>query len=193
MKSTKLTFALLTAMLVPFALVGCGSNESDMDAGISMPDAEVVVDAGPTLYPLSAGTYCYDVMAIAPGYADGCALAVETVVGGSLPGTYDAATGQFTLGTEGSLGTGLLSNNVGTLLRDGMTSDASAPTCTWHQSDTTVMTMIGQNQFTAQVVETENTFAAACAPYIPTAGTCTSTWTWTFGINATKSPTTGCK
>jgi hypothetical protein len=189
MKAIK-QFALLAAALAPFAIAGCGSNTTDTDAGTSMPDAEVVVDSGPTLYALSAGTYCYDIMAVS-GVADGCELGVASLVGtAALPGTYEATTGQFTLGTEGSLGTGLISNNMGTLLRDGMTSDGAA--CTWHQKDTTVMIMVGQNNFTAQVSETEDTFAATCAP-IPTGGTCTSTWTWTFGINAAKLPANGCK
>jgi hypothetical protein len=191
MKAIK-QFVLLAAALAPFAIAGCGSNDSDLDAGTSMPDAEMVVDSGPTLYALSAGTFCYDIMGVS-GVADGCELGVAALVGtAALPGTYDATTGQFTLGTEGSLGTGLISNNMGTLLRDGMTSDVAVPACTWHQSDTTVMVMVAQNNFTAQVTETQNTFAAACAP-IPTGGTCTSTWTWTFGINAAKSPATGCK
>jgi hypothetical protein len=193
----KIKLVLLAAALAPFAIAGCGSNDSDLDAGTSMPDAEVVVDSGPTLYALSAGTYCYDVLAVA-GVADGCGILVDDkgvvgLVGISLPGTYDATKGQFTLGTEGSLGTGLISNNMGTLLRDGLTADVAAPSCTWHQKDTTEMIMVGQNNFTAQVTETQDTFAAACAPLIPTGGTCTSTWTWTFGINAAKLPATGCK
>lgn len=181
MNSKNLLLGLAGLGVASLVLASCGSNTTDMDAGTTMPGD----DAGPVIYPLSEGTYCYDVKAISPGYADGCQLAVASLVGQALPGTYVSATGQFTLGTEGSLGTGLVNANVATLQRDGTMTDSTAPTCSWHQTDTTTMTMTGQNMFTAAVVETENTFAAACNP-APTGGTCTSSWTWTLAINANK-------
>ena len=181
MKTQKLSLGLVAIALASFAVARCGSNTTE-----SVPDAST----GPVLYPLSAGTYCYDVTAVS-GVVDGCDIGVKDLVGTALPGTYDSGAGTFTLGNSGSLGIGAISNNSGTLLRDGTTSDASAPSCTWHQTDTTTITMTDQNMFTASVVETQDTFAAACVP----AGTaCVSSWTWTMSISATsKSPSNGCQ
>jgi hypothetical protein len=180
MKTQKLSLGLVAIALASFAVARCGSNTTE-----SVPDGST----GPVLYPLSTGPYCYDVTGVS-GVVDGCGIAPASVVGTALPGTYDQAAQTFTLGTEGSLGVGVLSNNTGTLLRDGTTSDSSAPSCTWHQTDTTTITMMAQNMFTASVVETEDTFAAACgAASTP----CTSSWTWTMSINAAKSPTSGCQ
>jgi hypothetical protein len=157
--------------------VSCGSSTStEPDAG---PDAAPTE----TLYPLSEGTYCYDVTAIS-AVVDGCQIAPGAYVGASLPGTYTTPT--FILGTDGSLGQGNLAHNTGTLLRDGSTSDQDAPTCNWHQTDTTTVTLTALNTFTASVVETQDTFALACGTTAPPAGSCTSSWTWTMVINANK-------
>jgi len=180
MKTQKLSLGLVAIALASFAAARCGSNTTE-----SVPDAST----GPTLYPLSTGTYCYDVTGVS-GVVDGCGITPGDAVGSAYPGTYDQTAQTFTLGNQGSLGVGTLSNNTGTLLRDGTTSDSSAPSCTWHQTDTTTLTMTDQNMFTVSVVETEDTFAAACVP----AGTpCTSSWTWTMSIDAAKSPASGCK
>jgi hypothetical protein len=178
--SKKLILAL--ALMAAPAIIGCGSNtEETVDSGT--PGA----DAG--LFGLSAGDNCYTVTAIATGYADGCDLGVEMLVTQSLPLKYTAATATVELGTEGSLGGGVIANNVGTLVRDGDTSfDA---TCTLHQTDTTQLTMIANNMFTVTVTEVQSNFGTGCAAAdVPVGGTCTSTWTWTMtrSTDATEEP-----
>jgi hypothetical protein len=163
--------------IAALASLGCGSNTTDADAGYTY-DATT----GPTIYPMSDGTWCFDITGVS-AVSDGCGLDVASLVGKALPGTYVATSGQFTLGTEGSLGTGLINANQATLLRKGDPSDGAG--CSWHQEDTSNLTMTGQNMFTVQVTETENNFSAACTP-IPTGGTCTSTWIWTMGIDAAR-------
>jgi len=178
-RNTILALALVAAP----ALIGCGSNtEETVDSGTPSPDT------GITLFGLSAGDNCYTVTAIAPGYVDGCEIGVETVVNASLPMNYTAATATVVLGTEGSLGGGVIANNEGTLVRSGATS--FSPTCTLQQTDTTQLTMIANNMFTVTVTEVQSGFAAACGALAPAAGTCTSTWTWTMqkSIDATLVP-----
>ena len=163
---------LALVLIAAPALVGCGSNTTEsLDSGTS--DA-----AGITLFGLSAGDNCYTVTAIAPGYVDGCGDGVELVVNHSLPMNYTSATATVVLGTDGSLGGGVIANNMGTLVRDGNTS--FTPTCTLHQTDTTQLTMLANNMFTVTVQEVQSNFAAACGALAPAAGTCTSTWTWTM-------------
>jgi hypothetical protein len=177
---TLLKMSVLAFAFAAFGSVGCGSNTTDGDASYNYD-----VTTGPTVYPMSDGTYCFDILTVS-GVSDGCGLAVDTLVGYALPGTYVASTGQFTLGTEGSLGTGLINNNQATLLRKGDPSDGAG--CAWHQEDTTNLTMTGQNMFTVSVVETESNFLpASCAPTAAST-TCTSMWTWTMGINAARTP-----
>jgi hypothetical protein len=181
----KKLMSLLGLALASLLAVSCGSSTStDPDSGVG---PGVTYDAAPTetLYPLSEGTYCYDVTAIS-AVADGCGIAPGAVVGLALPASYTTPT--FVLGTEGSLGQGNLAHNTGTLLRDGSTSDSAAPTCNWHQMDTTVVTLTAQNTFTASVIETQDTFALACGATAPAAGSCTSSWTWTMVINSKKTP-----
>ena len=139
---------------------------------------------GTTLFPLSTGTNCYDVTGVS-GVTDGCELQVAVLLGKALPGTYVSSSGQFALGTEGTLGTGLLSQNKGTLLRDSSVTDPTLPGCSWHQTVTTYLTMTAQNQFTISVTENQDSITAACGA---TAPTCSSTWTWTMAIDAKKLP-----
>lgn len=175
MKTSKLWLALFG--IASLAIVGCGSNDSDTDAGTG--------DAGVTLYPMSDGTYCYKITGVS-AVTDGCTLGVASLVGSDLPGTYVSSTAAFTLGTSGSLGGGYISYNTATLSRTNTPSDTSNPSCTWSQTDTTLLTLTAQNAFTASVTETESGFATACGTTIPTGGSCTSTWTWTFAIDSTK-------
>lgn len=177
MKMLKISTVLLGLAL--FGVSGCGSSDSTDGAG----------DAGATLYGITPGTYCYKVTSIAPGYSDGCGLGVDQVVGLSLPGTQDTATGIFTLGTDGSLGGGEVRNNVATLIRQGQTSNPDVPACVWNQTDNTALTMTGENKFTASVTETKTDITAACSEAFVT---CTSTWTWTFEIT-TQSAAAGCE
>jgi hypothetical protein len=180
MKEKKTLPGLLGAALVACMVASCGSNTSSCDeTGCVAPDA----GSGGNTYALSQGTYCYDITGVS-AVSDGCQISVGSLVGQSLPGTYDGAGG-FTLGTDGSLGTGNINANTGVLSRDGNPTDPGPPVCSWHQTDTSTLTMTAQNTFTVSVVETENTFANTCSP-IPTGGTCTSSWTWTMAINGNK-------
>jgi len=162
--------------------LGCSSSSSDDDGGT---DGSVSDAAGGNLFGLTPGDYCFDVTAISD-VMDGCDLQVSSLVGKALPVNYVDTTGTVTVGTMGSLGTGTISNNVGTLNREGDTMDTAKPTCTWHQKDMSTLTLTATNQFTLQVTETESTFSTACNQ--PAAmNPCTSTWTWTMKIG-TKTP-----
>ena len=177
------TSKLLLGFLGVAALASCGTNTStDTDAAVNAQSD------GPVLYPLSPGTYCYQISAIAPGYVDDCKIGVETLVGEAYPGVYDSTTGIFTLGNDGSFGSGLLSHNAGTLTRVGDPSAPGIAGCTWHQTDQTMLVMIGQNEFTTSVTEIQTNIAPACGA----GSTCTSSWQWTFAINASKLVANGC-
>jgi hypothetical protein len=180
--------------------VGCSSSSSDCsDGGTCTTDAGSggtqggTGGAGPTLFGITEGTYCFDIVSIAAGASDGCDLGVASLVGQALPVNYVMATATVTLGTDGSLGAGPVASNMGTLTRDNMPTDPMMTTCTWHQTDTTTLVLTDTNQFTASVVENQSTFAAAPAcSSIPPGGMCTSTWTWTMKINGNKTPANGC-
>jgi len=163
----------LSTVVMGLALLGCGSS----DTTEGTPDG-----GGQTAYGISPGPYCYKITGVS-AVTDGCELGVAGLVGSALPGTYDAATGTLTLGTQGSLGGGVISYNQGTLVRTkGTVTDATAPGCSWSQADTTNVTVTAENQFTASVTETQDTIAAACGA---AATSCQSTWTWTFAIDGT--------
>ena len=119
---------------------------------------------------------------------DGCDIAPGSVVGGALPVNYTmtATTGTLSVGTMGAEGAGAIANNMGTLTRDGDTSDATMPLCTWHQTDTAQVTLTATNAFTITVTEVESNFSVACAAPAPT---CTSTWTWTMKKGSKTPPT----
>jgi hypothetical protein len=191
MKMLKLSAVLMGLSLVGFA--GCGSSDTEQynplaDTGVEpvIPDAGPV---GPTLYAITPGTWCYKVTTLS-AVSDGCDTGAATMVGKSIPGTYDATTGIFTLGTSGSLGGGAISNNVGALVRTKATvSDPATPGCSWKQADNTTINMTAENTFTASVVETQDTIASACGL---AATTCTSSWTWSMEIDGTQSAAAGC-
>lgn len=165
MKLLKISTVLMGLALLGFT--GCGSSDS----------TEGTPDSGVTVYGISPGAYCYKITGVS-AVNDGCGLDVLGQVGKALPGTYDASTGTFTLGTQGSLGGGVITYNQGTLVRvKGTMSDAD---CSWQQDDTTLVTMTAQNQFSASVTENQDTFAAACGLSFTS---CQSTWTWTFAID----------
>jgi hypothetical protein len=136
-------------------------------------------EVSPTLYGLSGGDNCYTITAIAPGYSDGCMLGVVTLTGQSLPMNYWGETGTVALGASGSLGSGAIRYNQGTLIREGDTSFAGT-TCTLHQTDTTQLQMLANDKFTVSVTEVESNFSPTCGADAPAGGTCTSTWTWTM-------------
>lgn len=107
------------------------------------------------------------------------------MVGFALPSNYNDNTGVLTLGTQGSLGGGVITYNQGTLVRvKGAVSDPSVPGCSWNQQDTALVTVTAENQFTASVTEKQDTIAAACGLGV---ASCTSTWSWTFVIDGSLS------
>jgi hypothetical protein len=166
-----LIFAL--ALVAAPILVGCGSNTTDsLDGGNS--------DVFIAPFGLTGGDSCFTITDIAPGFSDGCGLGVDKIVGTSLPLNYDGTTAIVTLGTQGSLGGGAISSNQGTLVRDNNPT-IDGTTCTYHQTDTSLLQMTADNAFTVTVTETQSTFGATCAAAdVPVGGTCTSTWKWTM-------------
>jgi len=173
----------LFSMLGVAALVaaGCSSSASDTDGS-----TDGATD-GETLFGLSTGDSCFDVDTVA-NVTDGCNVAPGAVVGSALLVNYMMSTATLTVGTMGAEGAGPIAHNMGTLTRDGNTSDSSMPLCTWHQTDTAQVTLTATNAFTITVTEMETNFATAC---VPAMANCTSTWTWTMK-KGTKTPP-GCQ
>jgi len=193
---TKTKYLLVGAMLtVGLGAAGCSSSSSCADGGIcdtGTGGAGGGGGGGPTLYALTPGTYCFDVLSVA-AVTDGCDIGVAgyySMPGApfALPVTYDMSAHTVSVGTNGSLGIGLVDQNVGTLMRDNMpTLPAPDQACTWRQMDTSSLQLTADNKFTLSVAETQSAFAgtttcAAAAMPVPAAGSCTSTWTWTFAI-----------
>jgi len=196
---TKTKFLLVGAMLsIGLGAAGCSSNSSCADGGICDTggagggNAGLGGTTGTTYYGLTPGTYCFDVLSVA-GVTDGCDIGVAAAYSTpakvfALPVTYDMTAGTVQVGTAGSLGIGLVSQNTGTLQRDNMpTLPAPDQACTWRQMDTSVLQLTAENKFTLSVTETQSAFAGAttCAAAqmpVPAAGSCTSTWTWTLAI-----------
>jgi len=173
MKSLMKSAFTMTLLGGIFAL-GCSSTGGGDDAG-----ADAGADTGPTLFGLTAGDSCFDVVSIQSGADDGCDLGVAGLVGMSLPVNYDPATAILTVGTAGSLGGGQIAFNMGTLMRAGNPSDRTMPTCTWHQTDNSSVSVTATNEFDIAVTEVQNMFATACGTAgTPAGGTCTSMWTW---------------
>jgi len=166
-------WALSLALVGVVASVGCSSSGLSGDGGTGTGGG----DGSVTLYGLTTGDSCFDVTAVS-NVTDGCMLSVGSVVGSALLVNYVMSTATLTVGTSGSLGAGPIAFNMGTLMRDGNTSDSSMPQCTWHQTDTSDVTVTATNEFDISVTEVENTFSAACGATAPAGGSCTSTWTW---------------
>jgi len=172
MKSLMKSAFTMTLLAGIFAL-GCSSSSNGDDGGTD------AADTGPTLFALSSGDSCFDIVSTQAGADDGCDLGVAALVGMALPVNYDPATAILTVGTAGSLGGGQIAFNMGMLMRAGTSSDSTMPTCTWHQTDNANVTVTATNEFDIAVTEVENMFATACGTAgTPTGGTCTSTWTW---------------
>jgi len=199
MKTTKILM-MFSVAAIGLAAVGCDSTTTCADGGVC-PDAGAGGTGhggtsggagagggagGATVYGISAGTYCFDITSATP-ISDGCSLFTDATgpvnyVGMKIPVTY-VTTGQLTVGTMGALGTGLINNNQGTLLRENDPIDKDVPACTWHQTDQTLVTVTATNTFTANITETESAFTPACAQPAA-ADPCTSTFTFTLAIHA---------
>jgi hypothetical protein len=167
------SWALSLALVGVIAGAGCGSSSLFGDGGTN----DTGGGDGVTLFGLTTGDSCFDVTSVS-GVTDGCMLSVGSLVGSALLVNYVMSTATLTVGTGGSLGGGPIAFNMGTLMRDGDTSDSAMPLCTWHQTDTSNVTVTATNEFDIAVTEVENTFSTACATSAPAGGTCTSTWTW---------------
>ncbi len=184
--SMKNAFAL--ALLGGVFALGCSSTGTGDDGG----DVDAGSD-GPVAFGLAPGDNCFDVVSIQPGSNDGCMIGVADTtatggpVGGGLLVNYNATTGILTVGTAGSLGAGPIAFNTGTLTRDGNPTDSQMPTCGWHQTDTSDVTVTATNEFDITVTEVEDTFATACS-FKPTGGTCTSRWTWHMKLGTEIAP-----
>jgi hypothetical protein len=156
-----------------------GAATASMDAG----DGGGLLCGGMTLYGLTVGNTCFDIVSVAPGSNDGCMLGVADatgsgIVGMALPFSYDQSTATASVGTNGGLGVGQVICNMGTLTRETSPTLAAMPACSWHQTDTSVLHMTATNEFDLSVTEAENMFRGCSAANTPTGGQCTSTWTW---------------
>ena len=167
----------------------CTSGKDGATIDLATTDS---ASEGPTLYGLTGGDSCFEVIAVDPSSVnDGCMKGsiLDAATPGDplvLPFNYDPTTKIITLGTSGSLGAGTVASNVGTLNREGDPKQPDNLACTWHATDVSQIVLTANNQFTLSVTETQSMFAAVCAD-IPAGGTCTSTWTWTLA-KSTKTP-----
>lgn len=171
--------ALTIALACFIGSLGCGEeNNSLRDGGTADGGMDANAD-GPTLFGLSTGDSCFDIVSIEPGFNDGCELGVDgaDLIGAALPVNYVMSTATLTVGTSGSLGSGPIAFNKGTLTREGNPSDSENPACAWHQTNTSMVTLTATNEFDIAVTEVQDQFAVACDVDFP-GGTCTSTWTW---------------
>jgi hypothetical protein len=191
---TKTSWLFALAFSGAVALGGCSSSSSTDDGGTT--DGDTTTDSGSGLFALTVGDSCFDVLSVVGTPDDGCDLGVgDTVammglVGASLPFNYDMTAATITVGTNGILGGGPISNNMATLVHDAAASDSMMTTCTWHENVNSTVTVTAQNAITISVVRKQSMFAAApacTAGSIPPNGMCTSTWTWKMA-KGTKTP-----
>src|SRR5437870_1522032 len=122
MKTSKTISYTLGLMLAgAFALVGCSGASSSADGAAGNGGSTGAGgSAGSGLFGLTPGDSCFDIVSIVPPTDDGCMLGVGDTgamgpVGTALPFNYDMPNGKITVGTNGSLGTGSIANNMGTL------------------------------------------------------------------------------
>jgi hypothetical protein len=195
MKMRNLSMAMVAVLLGTVS--ACSSSNKGADGGEdgaagTSGDAAAATD-GPHLFALTSGDSCFDIVAVATDTSDGCMDGVDALAGtAALPFnyTYTNSTATVTVGTEGSLGAGPITNNMGTLTRgpDAVT-DPTHPGCSWTQQDTSMITLTADNTFTLAVTEVQTAITAPCVPAFPT-GTCTSTWKWMMKKSTTKTPPT---
>jgi hypothetical protein len=107
------------------------------------------------------------------------ATKIVGTIGLALLVHHDVMTGAFSVGTLGALGSGVVMGNQGTLTRENNPTLSVNTSCTWHQKDTSMVTLMGTDAFDIAVTEVEDMFSSACpATVVPAGGSCTSTWTW---------------
>jgi hypothetical protein len=190
-----LQLGLALAMAGSFA--ACSSSGDSADGGDGSADAASNTDSSTdvTLFFITPGDSCYEVVSVANGFQDGCDFGVgdtvanQGLVGASIPFNYDNSAYTIKVGTDGALGGGAIAFNMATLLRDGNTTDTAAPTCMWHEHVDANVTFTAQDEFNISASRTQSAFSAGCtSPPPPTGGTCTSTWTWHMKRNAKTPP-----
>jgi hypothetical protein len=185
---------MLVVVAAGAVAMGCGSDDNECgDAGC--PDGSAYLDGGstgdgPMLWGLTRGTNDYTVTKAMASGSDGCMLAagLASLVGMKRPVTYDQSTQMIGVGDlkgtppTPSFGTGKVSNNMATLMRDNQAGPSA--TCYWHQVNTGTLTLFNHDKFTVDTTETQNMFAAGCtgADAPPAGGTCTSTYSVTFEL-----------
>jgi hypothetical protein len=182
-----LTKHIIVGLAAAAAVAGCGSSESSCPDGGCL-DAAVVSGAdaggdGPALWGLSRGTNNFTITNVAVTN-DGCMLSPGELMGMARPVTYDEATNTISVGdAKGtppapSLGSGTVGANMATLTRMNMAGDSM---CSWNQTDTGTLTLIGNDEFTLSVTETDSMYAATCTAADKAGGDpCTSTFTLTM-------------
>ena len=179
---------MLVVVAAGAVAVGCGSSDNTCtDAGC--PDGgSLGGDAGgpdAALWGLSRGTNNYTITKVVTSAAtDGCKLGPEALMNMTRPVTYDATTNIISVGDQkgtpamASFGSGTVGANKATLMRDNTGGDTM---CSWHQKDTSLLSLFDNDKFTLDVTEVEDMFGAGCTnPPPPTGGTCTSSFQLTF-------------
>jgi hypothetical protein len=188
-----------TALLAVALVVGCGGSGAGYGGAAGSGAAGTRADGGGDLCPdmigLPSGDSCFKIVTVQPGSNDGCVLAVADpvasngVVGASLMVSVDPSTGTLTVGTNASLGTGTISCNQAMLTRDERPSLDVLSSCTWHQVDTSMVTITATDEFDIAVTEVQDMSIGCTSETMPVGGACTSTWTWHMVQNTAVSPT----
>jgi hypothetical protein len=163
--------------------IGCGDDDS-LCGDAACPDGGVTpATDGPMQWGLTSGKTPFVLVGTATGVMDGCNIGVAALTGLTFPVTYSRDLATIEIGDPKgspampSLGKGMIAGNTATLTRDNKGGDGVS--CFWDQKDTSLLTLIGHDQFTLAVTETQSGIAAACSPKPPT-DPCTSSWTWTL-------------
>jgi len=178
--------ALSMALLGAIFAIGCSSSSGGADGGDASGTGGT---GGAAPYGLTPGDTCFDIISVQMGSTDDCGIGVADtfdpvamtgLVGAALLVHYDMPTATVTIGKSGSLGAGQVTFNHGTLTRDNNPMLAGKPACTWHQKDTSNITVTNTNEFDLAATETQDMFSSGCAAGDKpnAAGMCTSTWTW---------------
>lgn len=140
---------------------------------------------GAAIFPIS-NVGCYTVSKVTLT-KDGCDLGISKTQLQEVTGTYDPTTGVLSLGKpagkpiQPSLGAGPVTINMGQLARNNMMMDGS---CAWNEVVTGDLSVTAQDTFAVSFTYTQSAFSGDCSYQRPTAGTCTSAWTWTLSRTA---------
>ncbi len=110
---------------------------------------------------LPSGDSCFKITGVQPGSDDGCSLGVADpivnngLVGASLKVSQDVAKGTLSVGTNGSVGARTdARRNQAMLTRDENPTLDTMSSCTWHQTDTSIVTITATDAFDIAVTET---------------------------------------